>query len=404
MPLDDFPRKPMILVVDDIPKNLQVVGKLLDKAGYSLSFASDYKKALEILDSAIPDLILLDVMMPEMDGFELCELIKRNAATKDIPVIFLTARISTDDIVRGFQAGAVDYIMKPFNVKELLIRIKTHLELKFSKEIINQKAIEIENVNKELTKINIEKDRYLNIIHKELRSAADYVLSLLPSPIKCGDIISDWVFVPSRSLGGDAFGYKQIDDSKFAFYLLDVCGHGVRSALHSVSIINTINFEIMPNMEYLDPAKALSELNNRFQMAEHNDLFFSIIYCVYDRNTRVLKYSGGGHPPALSIDKSGEKILLKSTNRIMGFLPNTEFHSDTIQIGESSDIYLYSDGVYEYKSKDGKRGDYEDLFEYIVENRGLTEHELQCIYKNSLNKNSSTALSDDFSILKIHID
>ncbi|MCP4349487.1 MAG: hybrid sensor histidine kinase/response regulator [Desulfobacterales bacterium] len=128
-------QKPFILIVDDIPENLQVLGNILDSKGYHFTPATNGRHALKIVEKRLPDLILLDIMMPEMDGYEVCKILKDSSRSKDVPVIFLTAKTETDDIIRGFELGAVDYITKPFNATELLIRIKTHLEiLKVSNE------------------------------------------------------------------------------------------------------------------------------------------------------------------------------------------------------------------------------------------------------------------------------
>ncbi len=125
-----------ILIVDDTLKNIQLLGTILRERNYQISVAQNGKQALQIAggDAALPDLILLDVMMPEMDGFETCERLKADPKTRDIPVIFLTARVESDDIVRGFELGAVDYVTKPFNQVELLRRVSTHLELKAARE------------------------------------------------------------------------------------------------------------------------------------------------------------------------------------------------------------------------------------------------------------------------------
>ena len=117
-----------ILVVDDNHENLKVVGNFLKEKNYKIAMATDGKSALKILENNSIDLILLDIMMPEMDGFEVCRQLKENPSTRDIPVIFLTARTETEDIVKGFQLGGVDYITKPFSMEELLYRIKAILK------------------------------------------------------------------------------------------------------------------------------------------------------------------------------------------------------------------------------------------------------------------------------------
>jgi two-component system sensor histidine kinase/response regulator len=123
-----------ILIVDDVPKNIQLLGSILKEENYELEFATSGKEALEWLDSKPFDLVLLDIMMPEMDGFEVCRRIKENPATRDISVIFLTAKADFQSIIQGFEIGAVDYITKPYNRKELLMRVKTHLTLQLQRK------------------------------------------------------------------------------------------------------------------------------------------------------------------------------------------------------------------------------------------------------------------------------
>lgn len=122
--------KPLILIVDDNPQNLQFLGKLLTENGYGLCIAQSGQEALEFVKNKMPDLILLDVMMPEVDGYEVCRRLKNQQRLKHIPVIFLTAKAETEDIVKGFAVGGVDYVTKPFNSVELLARVKTHVEIK----------------------------------------------------------------------------------------------------------------------------------------------------------------------------------------------------------------------------------------------------------------------------------
>lgn len=128
--------KPIVLAVDDNLHNLQLLGKILMDNGYEPAFAENGAQALDFLVRQVPDLILLDIMMPEMDGYEVCRLVKGNNRTKHVPVIFLTAKVETEDLVKGFEAGAVDYIKKPFEFTELLVRIKTHIDLKRAREEI----------------------------------------------------------------------------------------------------------------------------------------------------------------------------------------------------------------------------------------------------------------------------
>ena len=152
------PQKPfLILIVDDVETNLQLLGNILQEQNYDVSFASNGHDALSILETELPDLILLDVMMPEMDGFEVCERVKNNPRTKDTPVIFLTAKAETEEILKGFELGAVDYVTKPFNSAELLARVQTHLTLKRAKE--------------ELWESNLTKSKFFAIITNDIKDS-----------------------------------------------------------------------------------------------------------------------------------------------------------------------------------------------------------------------------------------
>lgn len=160
-----------VLIVDDIPENLQVLGNILSAYGLDIGVATDGIHALENVKFQKPDLILLDIMMPGMDGFEVCEKLKSDPETVDIPVIFLTAKSQTEDIVKGFEVGAVDYVTKPFNSSELLVRVFNHLELKKAKD-------KIEAQNKELSELNAAKDKFFSIMSHDLRGPFSGLLGL----------------------------------------------------------------------------------------------------------------------------------------------------------------------------------------------------------------------------------
>jgi len=157
-----------ILIVDDNREIRMVLQRHLRKKGYEISQAEDGKMALLKVGQEKHDLILLDVMMPGMNGFEVCQQLKQEATTKDIPVIFLTAKADTDDVIAGLELGAVDYVAKPFNHKELLTRVNTHIELKAAKDIILLQREELKQANEELKNANAAKDKFFSIISHDL--------------------------------------------------------------------------------------------------------------------------------------------------------------------------------------------------------------------------------------------
>lgn len=154
---------PTILVVDDNPKNIQIIALILRELNYKITIAVDGKTAINLVDRVRPDLILLDIMMPDMDGFEACQIIKSDSKNENIPIVFLTALSEKSKIVKGFENGGVDYIVKPFNKDELISRVKTHLRLKFARD-------EILKITNHLNELNTIKDKIFSVIGHDLRS------------------------------------------------------------------------------------------------------------------------------------------------------------------------------------------------------------------------------------------
>jgi two-component system sensor histidine kinase/response regulator len=192
---DQNNKKYRVLLVDDIPSNLNFLSDILHQEGFSILLATSGKDAVITARAEMPDLILLDIAMPDVDGYQVCEKLKKDQSTCDIPVIFLTARAEKEDIIRGFEVGAVDYIMKPFNYVELIARVKTQLELRNKtqqlqsinlhlEEIVRQRTIELQNSNKnllelnnkltlayeELSNLNKVKNEFIRHINHELRT------------------------------------------------------------------------------------------------------------------------------------------------------------------------------------------------------------------------------------------
>jgi two-component system sensor histidine kinase/response regulator len=170
-----------ILIVDDIPQNIQVLGSFLSTHNYNISFATSAKEVLQLLNDNHYDLILLDVMMPEMNGYELCSILKSRTEYAEIPIIFITAKSDADSIIKGFQSGGVDYITKPFNSFELLARVETHLKLRSQslllqnmnqtlEEQVKKRTLELQNANNRLLLLEKTKSNFLQLISHELRT------------------------------------------------------------------------------------------------------------------------------------------------------------------------------------------------------------------------------------------
>jgi DNA-binding response OmpR family regulator len=158
---------PLVLLVDDIPQNIQILHQILSGENYSFAIAASGKETFTVLEKKKPDLILLDIMLDDTDGFEICKRLKRDPETTEIPIIFLTARVRLEDKIKGFQLGAVDYITKPFEEAEVVARVRTHLQLKRSTDMIKQYNQQLEAANRALS----EKNRQISRQKQELEES-----------------------------------------------------------------------------------------------------------------------------------------------------------------------------------------------------------------------------------------
>lgn len=222
----------VILIADDLQDNLNIVQAVLGYKGYQVETAKNGKQVLEEVVRRLPDLILLDIQMPEMNGFEACRHLKANPDFKEIPVIFLTAKADSYDIVDGFKHGAVDYITKPFNTMELLARVQTHLELKRSRDLLAEKNKYLEIMTAGLTKLNNEKNDFIGIAAHELknpltsiRGIANFLrLDFYPSPESMQAMLENIVKSSERmfSIIHNLMNVSAIEEGSFRFDIMPV--------------------------------------------------------------------------------------------------------------------------------------------------------------------------------------
>jgi serine phosphatase RsbU (regulator of sigma subunit) len=205
-------------------------------------------------------------------------------------------------------------------------------------------------------------------LQHELRDAERYVRAILPAPMT-EPLAIDWRFIPSVDLGGDAFGYHWIDGDHLAMYLLDVCGHGLKAALLSISAINVLRNQTLPATDFRRPAQVLAGMNDAFQMERHDGMFFTLWYGVYERSSRQLSFSSGGHPPAVLIADAAAGIsrreLRSDSGMLIGAFPATIYNEQTIMVPEFSRLYLFSDGIYEIPRPGGTAFMYEEIVDIL---------------------------------------
>ncbi len=350
-----------ILIVDDNVKNLQVLGGFLKIEGLSVEFALDGNSALRWLDKKKFDLILLDIMMPGMDGYEVCSVIKKNPLISDIPVIFITAKTDSESIVKGFETGAVDYITKPFIQSELIIRVKTQLSVSKSKEKILYYLQEIKEQNTNI-KASIE---YAKYIQTAVLSTSEKYFQFLPDHF--------FLYLPKDTLSGD-FYWVCKTETKLIIAVMDCTGHGVPGALLSILGITLLN-ETVIHEHIFSPDKILESLREKIMQAlgqidgnlKIKDGIEGIVIC-YESDSKKLQYSGSYNPLILIHD--GELSVIKADSFSIGFTgENKNFTLNEIFVEKNDTIYMFSDGII-------------DQFGGPVNRRFMVKHLKEILVKN----------------------
>lgn len=376
-----------VLLIDDQPMVGEAVRRMLEgEEDIDFHFVSDPTRAIPTAEDLQPTVILQDLVMPEIDGMTMVKFMRVNSKLKDIPLIVLSTKEEATTKAEAFALGANDYLVKLPDRIELLARIRYH-----SKGYIN--LLQRNEAYKQLMESRDE-------LRKELAVAADYVTSLLPNPLKEGDILTDWRFIPSASLGGDSFGYHWLDDDHFAMYLLDVCDHGVGSALLSVSAMNVLRSQTLPDTDFLKPEMVLEALNDSFQMDQQNNLYFTMWYGVYCKSERKLTFASGGHPPALLIS-GGQAKQLRTQGMIVGGMPDMTYSSDCVTVDPGTRLFLYSDGVYELrKATDGKMWEFEGFTEFMIGTDGPLGAPIDQLIEYTRTLQGAEMYEDDFSMVE----
>jgi PAS domain S-box-containing protein len=237
-----------------------------------------------------------------------------------------------------------------------------------------------------------------NRLEGELAEAATYVRSLLPTPL-AGEIETQWCYLPCSHLGGDGFGYHWIDADTLALYLLDVSGHGVGSALLSISVLNVLRQQLLAATDFHDPSAVLEGLNRAFPMDRNNEKYFTIWYGVYHRPTRMLTYASGGHHAAVLVSEDGRGTGLISRGAVIGVVPDLKYPSAQTRIPPQAELYLFSDGVYEIARPDGTWQSWGEFSDYLQQDRPG----IDTIVQRMREMHGVGDFEDDFSLVKMKL-
>lgn len=379
-----------ILVIDDDPLTQLMLGHALQQQGYQVIAAPNGEVGIEKAREHHPALIICDWVMPGIDGLEVCRQVKADPVLAKAFFILLTSRTDIEDRVQGLDTGADDFLSKPIDVNELKARVRAGLRLYQSAQ--------------ELQRLATDLQAQKQILEAELTEAADYVRSLLPAPLS-GPVQIESCFLPSKQLGGDCFDYYWLDPDYLVIYLLDMSGHGLGSALPSVSVQHLLRSQSLPATNPYQPASILKALNETFQMEQQSGRYFTIWYGVYNQKKRQLAYASAGHPPGILLSQAAALAStakqLSTANLPIGFFSDTEFSASVCEIRPSDTLYLFSDGVYEIQQPNGKLWSLDGLIDVLTGANGAGPYDLHQLVQHTHGLNQSDCFADDYSLLQI---
>ena len=391
-------RAAAILVVDDSRMMRLALVRALHGIGFgNVKEAADGRQALEMIHQRRFDLMLLDIEMPVMTGLEVLQTLRSRPRAEWFPVIVVSGSEETGSAVRCIEAGAEDYLPKPFNPTLLRARVTTSIEKKHLRDLERLHVAQLQR-EKDLL------ERTQRRLQEELDEAARYVASILPPPMQTPFRIV-WAYLPSTELAGDSFGYHWIDDTHFAIYLLDVCGHGIGAALLSVAAIQMIRSGSMAGVDFRDPSRVLAALNAAFPMERNNNSYFTLWYGVHDTATRVLHFASAGHPPALLVTgvRTGAPQVdrLGTGGTIIGGLSDIAYPARSVAIPPGSRLFVYCDGAFEIELRDGSRLDFDGVFVPRVMAAAGDPNAPTALLEWARSIHRTPDLEDDFSMLAV---
>ncbi len=392
-----------ILVAEDERITRRTLQKHLEGWGHDVVAAEDGAVAWSQFQQQSFDIVVTDWDMPRMDGRELIECIRRSGQSSYTYLIMLTGRSEKADLVAGMEAGADDFLAKPFDRNELRVRLSA-----------GERIIRLERAlaaqNQTLAKANERMKR-------DLDSAAAVQRDLLPKdlPDNLGASFA-WHFEPCDELGGDILNILPLDDDNVALYLLDVTGHGVPAALLAVTVSRVLTTRdpgasILVTKDGGDDAPAVrppgeiaEHLNRQFPMEAQGDRFFTMAFAVLDPATRVLRYVIAGHPPPILVRRGCPPQQLSGENFPIGIAADVSFQEERIQLEPEDRLYFYSDGMIEAFNDREVMLNLEGLIRLIEQTQsGSLENSVVKCTTEFKRWCASVPLADDISLLALEL-
>jgi two-component system sensor histidine kinase ChiS len=374
-----------VMIVDDDIINLQLLLNQLKKEGYSVTSFTGGEEALASIESGETyDIILLDVMMPVISGYEVCRKIREKFSPHELPIVMLTAKNTSQDIITGISMGANDYITKPFDREVLLTRVKSYISLK--------KAVD-------------EQNKFI-AVKQELEIAKKIQLAILPHTLpEMQGLSIDARYEPMTEIGGDFYDFLRLDNKRIGVLIADVTGHGVPAALIS-SMVKIAYY--MSADSLADPSALLEKMNA--SLIDHiYGRFITAFYAYIDLNEMKMTFSNAAHwPMYLHNKENGNLRELSVKGRLIGLNRDEKFKNVTIDIKKGERLVFFTDGIVEERNSEGELLDEENLERIIKENPSLSPEQLldaifSSIYRWS-GRYRQSGLEDDATMLVIDFE
>ena len=327
----------VILLIDDEPvARLSLAGRL-KKMGYRVMEAADGVAGLAAINRERPDLVIVDWMMPELDGPSLCERVRADPALATNQIIMMTSHDQPEQIAEGLARGADDFLSKAASKQEILARV--------------QAGLRTHALVKQLEQTRDDLRAKQEVLEEDLSSSARFVRSLLPEP---GEPVPGmkmaWAYLPSLTLGGDLFGIAKWGQNALGLFMLDASGHGVSAALRAAAMVTFLHPDnLVRVVGSYDPAAIVTEANRRFPMTAEGE-YFTLWVGVLDLPTWTLRSVSAGHGGAVLCRSEQPSLWLSQTNLPLGFDPDASYRAVVHQMGSRDRLYLMSDGLYETMS------------------------------------------------------
>ena len=352
--------------------------------------------------------VITDWKMPGVSGLELCRRIREQQDSHYTYVVMLTANHEKGHFISGLAAGADDFVTKPFDPAELRIRMKSGTRVLELEDKLQEKIEEIGR-----SRVAVEQAHAK--LQCELDAAANVQRALLPQHLPDSDGIDfAWSFEPSIQLGGDAFNVYKLAENRFGISFIDVCGHGLKSALLAVTVQHVIDPRYRhtpllwadsaqdPRHLIVPPTEVLSRLNSQFQMDMETSQYFSMLYGVLDAETGRLEYSTAGHPPPLLIAADGSIRQLKGSGFPIGIAPEADYDHHELMLQPHDRLLFFSDGLFEVLNSEREEAGLDRVVKWLKEGRTLGVNELvKLVAKNVHDWAANGIPGDDVSILMI---